>query len=153
VTNARRLTNLVGALIPTLPVVAILWNDAGMLLSPTKFLVDSEAIGPEGIPTGLWLNVLPAALSPHLPVIHTMGLGPLGFRELILFGHRGGPEQSLATLLRVAEQVLQGRLTLRRGDTFRTGSRETLEVQEIPAPWNTQEVALQLTPRTTTRRR
>jgi hypothetical protein len=153
VTNARRLTNLVGALIPTLPIMAVLWNDAGMLLSPTKFLVDSEAIGPHGIPTGLWLNVLPAALSPHLPVMHTMGLRPLGFRELILYGHRAGPEQSLETLLRIAEQVLQGRLTLRRGDTFRTGSRETLEVHEIPAPWNAQEVAFQLTPRTTTRRR
>ena len=54
----------------------MLWTDAGMLLSPAKFLADSEATGRDGIPTGLWLNVLPAALSPHLPVMHTMGLAP-----------------------------------------------------------------------------
>ncbi len=153
VANARRLTDLVGAVIAAQPVLAVLWTDAGMLLSPTKFLVDSEATGGSGIPTELWLNVLPAALSPHLPVMHTMGLGPLGFRELILFGHRAGPERAHATLLQVAEQVLQSRLILRPGDTFKTSDRETLVVQEIPAPWNSGEVALQLTPRPGTRRR
>jgi hypothetical protein len=153
ITNARRLTHLVGAVIASLPVLAVLWSDAGMLLPPSKFLADSEATGREGIPTALWLNVLPAALSPHLPVMHTMGLGPLGYRELILYGNRTGPDGALATLLDVAGRVLQERLTLRRGDTFRTGGRETLLVEEIPAPWNTAETALQLTPHTPRRRR
>jgi hypothetical protein len=153
VANARRLTHLVGAVIAAQNVLAVLWTDAGMLLSPAKFLADSEATGRDGIPTGLWLNILPAALSPHLPVMHTMGLSPLGFRELILFGPRANPEQALDTLMQIAERVLQSRLTLRRGDTFRTNDRQTLVVEEIPAPWNTEEVALQLSPRPSGRRR
>jgi hypothetical protein len=147
VANARRLTHLVGAVIAAQPALAVLWSDAGMLLSPARFLTDAEALGRDGIPIGLWLNVLPAALSPHLPVMHTIGLGPLGFRELILFGHRAGPEEALDTLMQVAERVLQARLTLRPGDTLRTNDRQTLVVEEIPAPWNAEEVALQLTPR------
>jgi hypothetical protein len=153
VANARRLTDLVGAVIARLPVLAVLWTDAGMLLPPAKFLADAEALTPGAIPTALWLNVLPAALSPHLPVMHTIGLGPLGFRELILFGHRAGPEEALTTLMSVAEQVLQGRLKLQRGDSLRTSDRQTLVVEEIPAPWNAEEMALRLTPRAATRRR
>ena len=153
VANARRLTHLVGAVIASVPVLAVLWSDAGMFLPPTKFLADSEATGRDGIPTALWLNFLPAALSPHLPVVHTRGLSPLGFRELVLFGHRAGPERAMATLMLVADGVLQGRLKLRPGDTFRTSAKETLDVDEIPAPWNTEEMALQLTLRATGRRR
>jgi hypothetical protein len=48
--------------------------------------------------------------------------------------------------------VLQGRLTLRPGGSFRTDARDTLYVQEIPAPWDEKERAFQLTPRASGRR-
>jgi hypothetical protein len=152
IANARRLTRLVAALLVTRPALAVLWNDAGMLVESSRFLIDSEATASNGIPTALWLNFLPAALSPHLPVVHTMGLAPLGFRELVLYGHRSGPASALATLSQVAERVLQGRLILRAGDTFRTDSRDTLLVEEIPAPWDEKQLAFQLTPRGARRR-
>jgi hypothetical protein len=152
IANARRLTRLVAALLVVRPALAVLWNHAGMLVESSRFLVDSETTVDDRIPIGLWLNFLPAALSPHLPVVHTMGLAPLGFRELVLYGHRTGPEGALATLTQVAERVLQGRLTLRPGGSFRTDARDTLYVQEIPAPWDEKERAFQLTPRASGRR-
>jgi hypothetical protein len=152
-TNAMRLTRLIGAVIASHRPMAVLWTDASMLVEPTRFLADSESSGGDGIPTTLWLNFLPAALSPHLPVVHTVGLGPLGFRELILFAHRSGPDRTLATLVGIADRVLRGRLILRRGDTVQTGTQETLVVEEIAAPWNGEEVALQLSPGSAPKRR
>jgi hypothetical protein len=144
VTNARRLTRLVGTVIASHRPLGVLWTDAGMLVEPNRFLADSEASGRDGNHTTLWLNFLPAALSPHMPVVHTVGLSPLGFRELVLFGREAGPDRALARLVDIADHVLRDRLVLRRGDTLRIGTQETLVVEEIPAPWNSAEVALQL---------
>jgi hypothetical protein len=55
-------------------------------------------------------------------------------------------------LTQLAERVLQGRLTLRPGDSVRTDSRDTLVVEEIPAPWDENQLAYQLSPRPARRR-
>ena len=147
IANARRLTRLVASLLAVRPARAVLWTGAQMLVEPSRFVADAETLTTgNAIPTSLWLNFLPAALSPHLPVVHTLGLAQLGYRELVLFGHRSGPQSALQTLTQLAERLLQGRLSLRPGDSIRTDSRDTLVVEEIPAPWDENQMAYQLTP-------
>jgi hypothetical protein len=141
---AMQATRVVASVAASMDAAGVFWIGAAMLVDRTKFLETSKDMTATKPPAGLWVNFLPGTLPEVGPVVHTIGLSALDFPEIILAQTGITEESALELILGISEQVLQNRVVLRRGDTFRLRTGEKLVADEVPAPWKTGEVAVLL---------
>ena len=115
---------------------------AAMLVDPATFLSKSASLRRGELPALLWVSFLPQFLGKK-PVVHTIGLGELGFLDMILIQGPASDEDAIDRIMRAAELVLRKKESPRPGKPLELGG-ETLTVDELQAPWDPKKVAVVL---------
>jgi hypothetical protein len=148
--NHTRLTRVVASVVAVARPRAVFWPSAAMLVEPATFLSKSASLRRGELPALLCVNFLPQFLGKK-PVVHTVGLGELGFLDMILIQGPASDEDAIDRIMRAAELVLRKKQSPRRGKPLELGAGETLTVDEMQAPWDPQKVAVVLELKSKTR--
>jgi hypothetical protein len=126
----------------------VFWGNAVEVLEPRVFLEEAGSASRDKPPIKIWVNFLPASLPNRTPVVHTIGMSALDYREIVLVKPKGTQEgTALVTIEEVTKYVVRNSFAIRAGDKFNVTPTEAVWAEEIPAPWDPSEVAILLAAR------
>ena len=114
---ADLVSRVVAVLVPTLPAVAVLWNDASLLHDPESFRQLASSSSPERLPVPLWIAVAILAREgePHLVI--TRGLEAFGLMEIEASVKAKKPEAAWDLVAGTAHHLLLSGPVLEDGHT------------------------------------